>query len=421
MSRRTGSADLPLHGGHVPKWLSERMARLGRVIVEAIAHEYGRDEVLRRLASPFWFQSFGAVMGMDWHSSGITTSVVGALRKGLAPLERELGLTVCGGRGKRSRATPMELLAVGERTGLDGDVLGHTSRLVARVDNNAVQDGYQLYLHAFIVTDDGKWTVVQQGMAPETRYARRYHWLSETLTSFVENPHAGVDGVSRGHILNLTDTRARDARDAQTKLLREAGPDDIVRKLAQQQTAQLHLDLPAHHQPVASDVQLRRLHAALCAAADRGPQDFADLLMTPGVGARTVESLALVAEVIYGTAARFDDPARFSYAHGGKDGFPFPVPLAVYDCTASVLRTALTQAQLGQRERLDALARLDLQARAIERTARGPEFDALVTRERQRLSTMQPRAVGSGRAANRPHRRASTKAERNDSGQLSLL
>ena len=174
MSRRTGSADLPLHGGHVPKWLSERMARLGRVIVEAIAHEYGRDEVLRRLASPFWFQSFGAVMGMDWHSSGITTSVVGALRKGLAPLERELGLTVCGGRGKRSRATPMELLAVGERTGLDGDVLGQTSRLVARVDNNAVQDGYQLYLHAFIVTDDGKWTVVQQGMAPETRYARRY-------------------------------------------------------------------------------------------------------------------------------------------------------------------------------------------------------------------------------------------------------
>lgn len=395
MSRRTGSADLPLHGGHVPAWLSQRMARLGRIIVEAIAHEYGRDEVLRRLASPFWFQSFGAVMGMDWHSSGITTSVVGALRKGLAPLEGELGLRVCGGRGKRSRATPSELLAVGERTGLDGDALGRTSRLVARVDNNAVQDGYQLYLHAFVIADDGKWCVVQQGMAPEQRYARRYHWLSETLTSFVVDPHSGLDGVFRGRILNLTDARAGDARDAQLKLLHEAGPDRIVRELASMQTAQLHLDLPAHHQPQAADVRLRRLHGALAAAADRGPDDFAELLLTPGVGARTIESLALVAEVIYGSAGRFDDPARFSYAHGGKDGFPFPVPLAVYDRTASVLRTALCQAQLGQRERLDAIARLDAQARAVEHQASGPAFETIVAREQQRVRSMQPRSVGT--------------------------
>src|SRR5579885_3165782 len=192
MGQRTGSADLPLHGGRVPPWLASRMSRLGAVICEAIVHHYGRDELLRRLAHPFWFQSFGAVMGMDWHSSGITTSVIGALKRGLAPLRGELGIHVCGGRGRHSRQTPQELIAIGDRTGLNGAALARTSRLVAKVDSAAVQDGFDLYLHGFIVTDDGHWVVVQQGMNGVRRQARRYHWLSEGLNSFVEAPHAAI-------------------------------------------------------------------------------------------------------------------------------------------------------------------------------------------------------------------------------------
>src|SRR5213083_2920386 len=232
MARRAGTADLPLHGGNVPYWLARRMTRLGGVISEAIVHEYGRDELLRRLAHPFWFQSFGAVMGMDWHSSGITTSVLGALKRGLNPLQGELGLTVCGGRGKHSRATPQELLAVGERTGLDGASLATASRLIAKVDSAAVQDGFDLYLHGFIVADDGRWVVVQQGMNGESRQARRYHWLSEELPSFVEAPHAAIAGERQGEIVNLTDRRAAASRDGQLDLLRDLGPDGIVREVA---------------------------------------------------------------------------------------------------------------------------------------------------------------------------------------------
>ena len=194
MAKRAGSADLPLHSGHVPKWLADRMTRLGGVISEAVVHHYGRDELLRRLAHPFWFQSFGAVMGMDWHSSGITTSVIGALKRGLAPLSGELGIHVCGGRGSHSRKTPHELVAIGERVGFDGTALADASRLVAKVDSAAIQDGFDLYLHSFIVTDDGKWAVVQQGMNDGLRQARRYHWLSEDLESFVDEPHKAIDG-----------------------------------------------------------------------------------------------------------------------------------------------------------------------------------------------------------------------------------
>src|SRR5262252_9148591 len=215
----SGTADLPLHGGRVPAWLASRMARLGRVIVEAIAHEYGRTEVLRRLSNPFWFQSFGAVMGMDWHSSGITTSVIGALKRGLTPRAGELGLHVCGGRGAHSRRTPGELLAIGEQTGIDGAALAETSRLVAKVDSAAVQDGFDLYLHGFFVTDDGHWAVVQQGMNGDSRLARRYHWLSEGLASFVDEPHAAIDGEQQGEIVNLTDRRANASRRGQLELL----------------------------------------------------------------------------------------------------------------------------------------------------------------------------------------------------------
>src|SRR5215475_3442866 len=231
MTRRTGSADLPLHGGRVPHWLGARMARLGAVLAEAIVHHYGRPELLRRLAHPFWFQSFGTVMGMDWHSSGITTSVIGALKRGLAPLERELGLHVCGGRGKHSRKTPQELVAIGERVGFDGAALATASRLVAKVDSAAVQDGFDLYLHGFIVADDGRWVVVQQGMNGERRQARRYHWLSEGLKSFVDEPHAAIDGPDQGVVANLTDRRAARSRRGQLELLSHLGPDGILKEL----------------------------------------------------------------------------------------------------------------------------------------------------------------------------------------------
>jgi len=226
VAQRAGSADLPLHGGRVPAWLGLRMARLGAVITQAIVHHYGRDELLRRLAHPFWFQSFGAMMGMDWHSSGITTSVIGALKRGLAPLSGELGLHVCGGRGRHSRATPAELLAVGERTGLDGDALGRTSRLVAKVDSAAVQDGFELYLHGFIVADDGRWVVVQQGMSDARRQARRYHWLSDEVSSFVDAPHSAIEGRAGGAIINLTDRRA-DVRGPFAVLV-GAGPQQVL-------------------------------------------------------------------------------------------------------------------------------------------------------------------------------------------------
>src|ERR1700736_5367052 len=232
MHRRTGSADSPLHGGRVPPWLSTRMAALGRVIAEAIVHEYGRDELLRRLAHPFWFQSFGAVMGMDWHSSGITTSVIGALKRGLAPLSNELGIHVCGGRGKHSRQTPQELVAIGERVGFDGTALANASRLVAKVDSAAVQDGFDLYLHGFIVTNDGQWVVVQQGMNGDRKQARRYHWLSEGLKNFVEEPHAAIDGIGQGEIINLTDRRARASRRCQLAVLHSLGPDRVDRELS---------------------------------------------------------------------------------------------------------------------------------------------------------------------------------------------
>ncbi len=362
MTRPTGTADLPLHGGQVPHWLAERMARLGRVVVEAIVHHYGRDELLRRLAHPFWFQSFGAVMGMDWHSSGITTSVIGALKRGLEPVQRELGVYVCGGRGRHSRKTPDELVAIGARVGIDGAGLARTSRLVAKVDSAAVQDGFDLYLHSFVVTDDGAWTVVQQGMNTDRRQARRYHWLSEGLHSFVDSPHAAIEGPNQGQIINLTDARAAAARDCQLELVHK-GPEHVLETLRRLRDRGPRLEMPAHHEVRVSDVLLRRLRATLVAAAECTPADFADLLLVPGVGARTVFALALVSEVIHGAPYRFADPARFSFAHGGKDGHPFPVPLRVYDQTIQVMRSAVEHARLGSDDRLFAIRRLDEQAR----------------------------------------------------------
>ncbi|HVI24603.1 MAG TPA: DUF763 domain-containing protein [Xanthomonadaceae bacterium] len=425
MTRRSGSADLPLHGGRVPRWLADRMNRLGAVMAEAIVLEYGRDELLRRLAHPFWFQSFGAVMGMDWHSSGITTSVIGALKRGLAPLAGELGVHVCGGRGRHSRATPGELVAIGERVGFDGAALARASRMVAKVDSAAVQDGFDLYLHGFVVTDDGRWVVVQQGMNGAAKQARRYHWLSEGLGSFLDDPHAAVDGPGQGNIVNLADARAAKSRQAQVALLQDLSPEAIAKEFvsveragaapspacggrlgrgqagegfgAQTPGAQMdllpHLTMPDHHDVRGSDVVARRLRGALAAAAEQGPKDFAQLLQVPGVGARTVRALALVAEVLHGTPCRFSDPARFSLAHGGKDRHPFPVPTRVMDHTIGVLKSAVRHAKLGREEELQAIRRLDAQARRLEATARGPSVDAYIAQERARSHEYGGRSI----------------------------
>jgi uncharacterized protein len=411
MQQRTGTANLPLHGGHVPQWLSTRMAALGRVITEAIVHEYGRDEFLRRLAHPFWFQSFGAVMGMDWHSSGITTSVVAALKRGLAPIQHELGIYVCGGKGAHSRRTPQELMTVGDATGVDAASLARSSRLVAKIDSAAVQDGFDLYLHAFFAAKDGHWCVVQQGMNDNLGEARRYHWQSEGLSGFFESPHAAIEGCNVGAIVNLADVRADRSRAAALELARR-GPDQtlsVLKRFATTGNLALplfpetdtlpqpepvpHLQLPRHHEVLASDVMLKRLHGTLAAAADLGPKDFADLLLTPGVGARTVEALAFVAEVVHGAPSRFADPARFSLAHGGKDGHPFPVPLTVLDQTIRLLKAAVERAKLGSSESLAAIRRLDTQARALESRASGPNFEAFIDAERAQAPSLGGRTV----------------------------
>ena len=389
----------------MPKWLADRMARLGAVAVEALVHTYGRDEVLRRLAHPFWFQSLGCVMGMDWHSSGITTSVLGALKRGLAPLRDELGLEVCGGRGRHSRATPDELLGASQRWGLDGDELARASRLVAKVDNAAVQDGFQIYLHGFVLAADGRWTVVQQGMAAERGIARRYHWLSAGLTSFVDDPHAAIDGESKGRIVNLADRRAAAAR-AKAVAIAGEGPDATVAAYREAVRAQgatspepsdaqatlPHLVMPHHHDVRPENVVERRLHGALAAVEAAGEPlagelGFETLLTVPGIGPRTLASLALISEVLHGAPSRFTDPARFALAHGGKDGHPFPVPLRVYDSALAVYRDAIDKAKLGREEKLEALRRLGQQARRLESWAAGAAIRGSANTSRPNVAT----------------------------------
>ncbi len=320
--KRSGTADLPLHGGRVPAWLAARMSTLGTAIAESVILHYGRSALLSRLSDPFWFQALGAVMGMDWHSSGITTSVVGALKRGLNPRARDLGIHVCGGRGRHSRKTPGELRALADRAGLDGDALVETSRLTARIDNNAIADGFQIYLHSFIVSSDGEWAVVQQGMNASSRLARRYHWHSAAVRDFTCEPHTAIVGTHAGVITNLVDHRAKPAQDAMLAIART----DPAQTLADARK----LSMPRHHDVRREDVNLRRLGAVLAVAHERELRDFAELLLVEHLGPRTLQSLALIAEVVHGAPSRFDDPARFSFAHGGKDGHPFPVPLRTY-------------------------------------------------------------------------------------------
>lgn len=373
--KRSGSADLPLHYGSVPKWLAERMARLGFAITESILTEYGKEEILRRLSDPFWFQSFGAVMGMDWHSSGITTSVMGALKRAINPHSKELGIYICGGKGKFSKQTPGELLRMADATGLDGNELVRCSKLSAKVDNTAIQDGFQLYTHNFILSNTGEWTVVQQGMRAWDRTARRYHWHSENIRSFVEEPHTGICGINQGNILNLTAAEALTSREGILKLSAE-NPEKII------DTFQ-HLEMPSHHDVRAEDVNLKRLGSTLWLAHENHPEDFEELLLLKGVGPRTIQSLALVSEVIHGSPTRFKDPARFSFAHGGKDGHPFPVPTKVYNETIGILEKAVEKAKLGINDKNNAIKKLhEIASRAEENFIPNNNFDALIEKER---------------------------------------
>jgi len=387
LMKASGTADLPLHGGRVPAWLAHRMTALGTTIAEHIVRDYGAADFLARLSDPFWFQALGCVMGMDWHSSGITTSVMGALKRGLNPRFSELGIAVCGGRGRHSRATPAELCDFAMRAGLNGHELRRSSRLVARVDNNAIADGFQLYLHSFVVLKSGAWSVVQQGMNPKSRLARRYHWHSPEVRDFTSDPHSAIVGEDQGTILNLVDGRAGQARSVLLDITRQPVESSLreFRKLA----------MPAHHDVRAKDIDLKRVGAVLAVAYEQDLRDFASLLLVEGLGPRTLQSLALVAEVIYGAPARFSDPARFSLAHGGKDGHPFPVPLKTYDETLSLLRRALHAARLGDREKIDGFRRLDRLTRAVEeRLNPAANFEKLMAHERAISKSLDGRSVG---------------------------
>jgi uncharacterized protein len=384
--RRSGTADLPLHGGRVPAWLASRMTELGAAITEQIVLEYGAGGFLTRLSDPFWFQALGAVMGMDWHSSGITTSVAGALKRGLNPRFDSLGLMVCGGRGRHSIRTPDELRSFGLKTGLDGDALARTSRLTARVDNNAVADSFELYLHCFVVTRSGEWSVVQQGMNESSRSARRYHWHSAEVRSFVSNPHTAILGKPQGEILNLVDARAAKAQSALLAIAKQPPEASLgeARRLV----------MPPHHDVRREDIDLKRLGAVLAVAHERELRDFASLLLVEGLGPRTLQSLALIAEVVHGAPSRFSDPARFSFAHGGKDGHPFPVPLKTYDESLAVLRRSLGAARLGHTEKLHGFRRLDQLTRTVEELCEPlADFDAALDHERKISSSLNGRTV----------------------------
>jgi hypothetical protein len=352
---RRGTATLPLHGGKAPAWLMTRMINLAREIVVIIISDFGPTEVLKRLSDPFWFQSFGCLLGFDWHSSGVTTTVCAAVKEGIAGIETDLGLFAAGGKGARSRKTPDEIVARGAELSVDPARLVYLSRLTAKVDNNALQDGYQLYIHNFFFTPDGHWAVVQQGMNDDTATARRYHWLSDTITDMTVDPHSAVcDNRRLGTVMNLTDPGADRARTLVTELSREH-PERTRSEIEKIKT----LTLPRHHEVTAADIDPRRIEKILLSTYERRPADFEELLSLSGVGPKTIRALALIGEVIYGAPASFSDPARFSFAHGGKDGHPYPVDRENYDRSIETLRRAAGSARIGMTEKTQAIKRLD--------------------------------------------------------------
>ena len=375
--KRSGSADLALMGGSIPAWLFERMTQLSLPIVESIILEYGQQGFLQRLSDPFWFQSFGAVIGMDWNSSGVTTAVMSALKKSLNPHSKTLGIYVCGGKGKDSLLTPSQLIEVGNKTGLDGNYLANCSKLSAKVDNTALQDGFQIYMHNFVVSDKGDWSVIQQGMQTETSKARRYHWNSDSIQSFVQEPHTAICGENQGMILNLVD---KDAKLTQQAILAitKANPEEILREIP-------HMKLPSYCDIRAKDVDLKRLGSILWLAQENETQKFEDLLLLNGLGPRTLQSLTLVSEVIHGTPSRFTDPARFAFAHGSKNGkSSFPVPTHVYDETIATLKSSVEKAKLGETDKQEAIKKLTkLAQKAEENFVPNDNFESVLQKERE--------------------------------------
>jgi uncharacterized protein len=350
---RTGFAHLPLHGGRAPRWLFERMVPLSREIIVFLVAEFGRDEVLRRLSDPYWFQAFGCVLGFDWHSSGLTTTVCGALKEGLRGLEKDLGIFVAGGKGATSRKTPDEITVACDRIGRDPQPLVYASRISAKVDNSAVQDGYQLYHHSFVFTAEGQWCIVQQGMSDETSMARRYHWLSDNVTSYVSEPHAAICCDATAPTLNLVAAESAEVRSASATLAAER-PEVTLQAL----THVPLLEMPRHHEVSSSDINPKYLQKILLRTYETAPADFEALLSIEGVGAKTLRALALTSELIYGTRASQKDPARYSFAHGGKDGTPYPVDRTTYDKTIEVMRHALNGAKIDRSEKVRAFRRL---------------------------------------------------------------
>ncbi len=351
---RTGTATLPLHGGRAPGWLFQRMVRLSGALATVVADEYGTLELLTRLSDPFWFQALGCVLGFDWHSSGLTTTTCGALKEALRGDRDDLGFVVSGGKGATSRKTPQEIAAQAPAFGLDAAELARASRLAAKVDNAGVQDGYQLYHHTFFFDADGNWCVVQQGMNDASGLARRYHWLSRGLEDFVSEPHAAVCGEAVSPTLNLVAAEGDENRAATADLAR-ATPEDVLGHL---QDAQENLHLPARHHVRLADVNPRRLRTVLLSTYEAQAADFEALLALPGVGAKSLRALALLAELVHGASPSWRDPARYSFAHGGKDGHPYPVDRATYDRSIGILERAIRHAEIGQPERLAAFRRL---------------------------------------------------------------
>ncbi len=350
---RTGIAQLPLHGGKAPRWLFACMVKLAREIAIHVVGEYGPDELLNRLSDPFWFQAFGCVLGFDWHSSGVTTTTCGALKEGIRPLQHELGFYAGGGKGGTSRKTPSEITTACEHLGIDPAPLVYASRMSAKVDSSAVQDGYQVYHHGFFWTGGGTWCVVQQGMNEATGMARRYHWLGNRLSSFVVEPHAAVCCDARQPCLNLVAEENEVVRRQSAELAAQPSLETLF-ALEQLPT----LDLPARHGLRATDIHPDYVRKVLLQTYDTPPENFEALLGQPGVGAKTLRALTLVAELIYGTPVTARDPARFSFAHGGKDGIPFPVDRTTYDRTIDILHRAVDKGQLDRSEKVDALKRL---------------------------------------------------------------
>ncbi len=351
---RTGVANLPLHYGKAPPWLFQRMVKLGRAITLAIVEDHGSNEMLSRLSDPYWFQSLGCVLGFDWHSSGVTTTVCGALKEGLKGLEHESGLYVAGGKGGTSRKTPAELEAIGQRLGMDTSQHIYASRMSAKVDSAALQDGYQLYHHNFFMTAGGSWAVVQQGMNEATRYARRYHWLGEKVSDFVCEPHAAIASQSRGETLNLVASESQQARDTIAHLAGEEKPQVIIAALERLKS----LELPRHHHVALEEINPKNLEKAFLSTYEHKPADFESLLALQGVGPKSLRALSLVAEIVYGAPTSRRDPALYSFAHGGKDGHPYPVNKETYDYTIHFMNEALKRARVGDRDRMDALKRL---------------------------------------------------------------